>query len=345
MRYLDVGTVKKISKIGLGTWQFGSSEWGYGERYANQDAPAIVRRAVELGVTLFDTAEIYGYGRSERILGNALGEHREAVFVATKIFPIMPGARIVVRRGMASTKRLGLSSLDLYQLHWPNPLVRDESLMRGMRSLQRAGLVGEVGVSNYSVGRWRAAEVALRGRVLTNQVGYSLVNRLAERDLLPFAQSQGRVIIAFSPLAGGLLSARYHAGNAPTNRVRSTSPSFQPLNLGHISDLIAVLREVADAHSATPAQIALAWVIHDPAVAAIPGASNLEQLEGNVAAAEIELSDDEYIALGTASARLNANRMTEPSRHPSLSSLKHCAKGACYVAKTTWQDYREGHRL
>ena len=91
MRYLDVGTTRRISRIGLGTWQFGSREWGYGESYANQEARAIVRRALELGVTLFDTAEIYGFGRSERILGGALGEDRESVFLATKIFPARAG--------------------------------------------------------------------------------------------------------------------------------------------------------------------------------------------------------------------------------------------------------------
>src|SRR6516164_973741 len=121
MRYLNVGTNRKISAIGLGTWQFGSREWGYGDLYASREAHAIVRRAVELGVTLFDTAEIYGSGRSERILGGALGEDAEAAFLATKMFPVMPGSLIVRQRAVASMKRLGVSGLDLYQVHWPNP--------------------------------------------------------------------------------------------------------------------------------------------------------------------------------------------------------------------------------
>ena len=107
MRYLDLGTAKKISKIGLGTWQFGSREWGYGERYADQEAHAIVSRALELGVTLFDTAEIYGFGRSERILGRALGESMESVFLATKILPVLPVAPVVEQRAVASANRLG----------------------------------------------------------------------------------------------------------------------------------------------------------------------------------------------------------------------------------------------
>src|SRR5690348_18259546 len=156
MRYLDVGTAKQISKIGLGTWQFGSREWGYGDRYADQVARAIVRRALELGVTLFDTAEIYGFGRSEKILGQALGEDHERVFLATKILPVLPVAPVVEQRAVASANRLGARHLDLYQVHQANPVIGDRTIMRGMRALQRVALVGDVGVSNYSLQRWRA---------------------------------------------------------------------------------------------------------------------------------------------------------------------------------------------
>jgi len=305
MRYLDVGTTKKISKIGLGTWQFGSRDWGYGSQYAEQGAHAIVRRALELGITLFDTAEIYGYGRSERILGRALGEDAASVFLATKILPVLPLAPVVEQRAVASANRLGVRRLDLYQVHQPNPVVRDGTIMRGMDALQRVGLVDEVGVSNYSLPRWRAAEDALGSRVLSNQVRYSLVARAPERDLLPFAELHDRVVIAYSPLGQGLLSGRYDRANRPTNRVRVNSPLFLPDNLDRAGDLIAVLREVADAHSATPAQIALAWVIHHRSVTAIPGASSVEQLESNAAAADIELADDEYQALTAASDRFS----------------------------------------
>jgi aryl-alcohol dehydrogenase-like predicted oxidoreductase len=160
MRYLDVDTAPKISKIGLGAWQFGA-EWGYGPGYAERDAAAIVQRAIDLGVTLFDTAEADGFGRSERVLGRALGDRRASVFLATKLFPVLPVAPVVEQRAVASANRLGTRLLDLYQVHQPNPLVRDGTTMRGMRALQTVGLVGEVGVSNYSLDRWRAAERAL----------------------------------------------------------------------------------------------------------------------------------------------------------------------------------------
>ena len=210
---------------------------------------------------------------------------------------------MVEQRAVASANRLGAHRLDLYQVHQPNPVVRDGTIMRGMRALQRVGLVGEVGVSNYPLQRWRQAEEALGSRVLSNQVRYNLVDRSPEQDLLPYAEANRRVVIAYSPLAQGLLSGRYHRTSLPGNRVRAANPLFLPDNLERASDLIATLREVASAHSVTPAQIALAWVIRHPAVVAIPGASSVEQLESNVVAAEIDLSGEQYQVLQAASER------------------------------------------
>ncbi|HEX5188794.1 MAG TPA: aldo/keto reductase, partial [Streptosporangiaceae bacterium] len=252
---------------------------------------------------LFDTAEIYGFGRSERILGEALGDDLESIFLATKILPVMPVAPVVEQRGVASASRLGARKLDLYQVHQPNPAVRDGTIMRGMRALQRTGLVDEVGVSNYSLRRWIAAEDALGTRVLSNQVRYSLADRRPERDLVAYAEAHGRVIIAYSPLAQGLLSGRYDASNRPSNRVRANNALFLPENLERATDLIAALREVAGAHSATPSQIALAWLIRNPVVVAIPGASTVAQLESNAAAADIDLTDEEYKLLRAESDR------------------------------------------
>jgi aryl-alcohol dehydrogenase-like predicted oxidoreductase len=339
MRYLDIDATKKISKIGLGTWQFGSREWDYGESYLDREVRAIVRRAVEYGVTLFDTAEIYASGRSERALGQALGGHKDSVFLATKIFPLVPSARVVRHRAAASANRLGVSQLDLSQVHWPNPLFADGPLMRGMRSLQDAGLIDQVGVSGYSLERWVAAEKALGRRILTNQVSYSLVDRLPEDDLLPFAQVHGHAVIAYSPLAKGLLSGRFHLGDRPTDQVRTTDPLFHPDNLERTNRLVGVLREVAAGHSATLAQIALAWVIRHPAVAAIPGASSVEQLEENVAAAEIDLAEDEYEALCQASVELRPPRAKASQSRPHLADLRHMIRCGRFLASTVWHDY------
>jgi aryl-alcohol dehydrogenase-like predicted oxidoreductase len=340
MHYLDTDTAKKISKVGLGTCQFGSSDWQYGEDYSGRRAYTIVRRAVELGVTLFDTAEIYGAGHSERILGRALGEDRESVFIADKIFPFIPDDPLVKQRAVASAGRLGVSRLDLYQVHYPNPLVRDRTIMRKMRTLQNSGMVDEVGVSNYSVAQWRAAENALGSRVLSNQVEYSLVNRWAEDGLLPFAQSSNHIIIAFGPLAQGLLSGRYDQTSRPKDRARAKSPQFQPESMERTELLFKILRDVADAHRATPAQIALAWAIRPPVVAAIPGASTIEQLESNVAAAEIQLADDEYQALQDASHGFREIGVQKPPLRSKLHDLRHCARGGRYIAETLWQDFR-----
>ena len=191
MRYADVGTSKPISKIGLGTWQFGSREWGYGADYEGR-VDAIVARALECGITLFDTAEVYALGRSERLLGAALGDGREQAFVATKIFPVVPVSAVVQQRAVASAARLGVRRIDLYQVHQPNPVIRDGTTMAGMRTLQDVGLVDEVGVSNYSLSRWEAAERALGRRVLSNQVQYNLAHLGPEAELLPYAAARRR---------------------------------------------------------------------------------------------------------------------------------------------------------
>ncbi|MCV2393813.1 aldo/keto reductase [Actinotalea sp. M2MS4P-6] len=288
-----------ISVIGLGTWQFGSSEWGYGVDYERRTA-ALVHRAIDLGVTLIDTAEIYGRGRSEHLVGAAIVERRDEVVLATKIFPVMPIAPVVEQRGVASAQRLGVRRLDLYQVHQPNPLVGDHRTMPGMRALQDVGLVDQVGVSNYSLERWKAAEAALGRPVLSNQVQYSLAQRAPEEDLLPYAVERGRLVIAYSPLAQGLLSGRYSAQDPPPGRVRRINPLFLPENLERAAALLAVLREVADAHQVTMSQAALAYLVAHPGVVAIPGASSEAQVEANAAAGDIVLAPDEVGALADA---------------------------------------------
>jgi aryl-alcohol dehydrogenase-like predicted oxidoreductase len=300
VKYLDgVDSAKPISRIGLGTWQFGSREWGYGEKYNSRDAEQIVARAAQVGITLFDTAEIYGFGRSESILGAALAQHDliETAYVATKHFPLLPIAPLVRRTARASAERLGISTIDLYQVHQPNPVVRDGTTMAGMRDLQDCGLVADVGVSNYSVARWRDADRALGRPVLSNQVQFSLVHMGPLDDLVPHAAAEGRVVMAWSPLGQGLLSARYDATHRPSGGVRQANPLFLAENLRRAAGLLDAVRDVAATHDVTPAQVALAWLLHQPNVVAIPGASSVAQVEANAAAADIELTDDEVAGL------------------------------------------------
>jgi len=310
VKYVELGGAR-MSAVGLGTWQFGSREWGYGHQYAERDAQAIVERALEHGITLFDTAEIYAFGRSERILGRALGARRGDAFLATKIFPLLPLAPVVVQRARASARRLGVEAIDLYQIHQPNPLVPLASTMAGFEKVMGEGLVRHAGVSNYSLARWQAAERAMGKAVLSNQVPYNLADRRAERELLPWAQDHGRLIIAYSPLAQGLLSGHYDAAHRPGGMVRTNSPAFLPENLRRAEPLLAALRTVADAHGATPSQVALAWLIRHPNVVVIPGARTTEQVERNAAAADLELSDEEDDVLSRASDQFHPQGLKE----------------------------------
>jgi aryl-alcohol dehydrogenase-like predicted oxidoreductase len=296
MKYLDVAGIGKVSRIGLGTWQFGSREWGYGDRYASGAARDIVQRALALGVTLFDTAEVYGLGKSERILGEALGDERGAVAVASKIMPIAPFPAVIKQRERASARRLQLDRIPLYQIHEPNPVVPDSVIMPGMRSLLDSGDIGAAGVSNYSLARWQKADAALGRPVISNQVHFSLAHPAALDDLVPFAARENRTVIAYSPLAQGLLGGKYGLHNRPGG-VRAINPLFGTENLRRVEPLLQTLRAIATEVDAKPAQVALAWLISLPGVVAIPGASSVEQLEFNVAAAEIELSANARNAL------------------------------------------------
>ena len=299
MKHLSVDGLGPISRVGLGTWQFGSSEWGYGAGYANDEARLIVRRALELGVTFFDTAEIYARGRSERILADALGDDRNQVVVASKIFPVAPFPPIVRNRARGSAERLQLQTIPLYQVHQPNPVVRDSVIMSGMRDLLDDQKIAAVGVSNYSLKRWQTADSALGRPVVSNQVQFSLARSAPLQDMVPFAEANDRIVIAYSPLAQGLLGGKY----GPTNRpggVRSLNPLFGAENLQRISPLLDTVRDIAATHDATPGQVALAWLLAQPRVVVIPGASSVEQLESNVEASDLELRPDELEALTAA---------------------------------------------
>lgn len=299
MKYVEAAGAR-VSAIGLGTWQFGSGEWGYGADYADKTAPEVVRRSLDAGVTLFDTAEVYAFGRSEAILGRALGDRRSEAFVATKLFPLLPVDPVVEKRALASLRRLGMDYVDLYQVHWHNPVAPIDRTMSAIGSLVDRGLVRHVGVTNFSLAHWQAAEAALTHPVLSNQVKYSLIDRRPEQKLLPWAQANDRLIIAYSPLSQGLLSGRYDPDHLPGG-LRGRTPAFLPDNVRLLAPVLDVLRQVAGAHDASCAQVALAWLLRRPNVVVIPGASTPDQAEANAAAADIELSGDEDLALCEAS--------------------------------------------
>jgi aryl-alcohol dehydrogenase-like predicted oxidoreductase len=293
MRFVEADGAR-MSVIGLGTWQFGSMEWGYGRKYADEGAIEIVHRAIELGVNVIDTAEIYGQGRSEKIVGRAIKGVRDRVFLATKLFPIGVPTRVAAR-ARGSARRLGVERIDLYQLHWPSPLFRLRFTMPRFKKLVDDGLVAHIGISNFTASGWQDAELAARMPVLSNQVQFSLAHRDPERHIVPFAQRHDRVVIAYSPLGQGLLSGRY-VDSAPSNFRRMRS-DFRAGARRNYAPLIARLSDIAKRHSASPAQVALAWLVSKPNVVAIPGASSVRQVEENVAAADLVLDSEETALL------------------------------------------------
>ncbi len=298
MRYIDVDGLR-VSRIGLGTWQFGSREWGYGEQYATETAPELLRQAIELGITMIDTAEAYGPGRSEAIIGDELGGladgQRAGLVVATKFLPIAPAEAVVAWQCAGSRRRLRMDRLDLYYAHWPNPFVSALRVGQAARPLLEAGLVRRVGVSNYSIEQWQGFERGLRAKAFANQVRFSLVSPAPAEDLVPYAAANDRLIVAFSPIAQGFLAGR-PAESLPRMR-RARLRGAVASDPGALARLQQALAEIGIAHGATPAQVALAWVVSHPNTIAIPGARTEQQLELNAAAADLELSDDELARL------------------------------------------------
>jgi aryl-alcohol dehydrogenase-like predicted oxidoreductase len=332
MRYVEFASWR-LSKVGLGTSQFANPGWGYGAGYKPHE---LVRRALTLGITHFDTSSFYGAGHSERILG-AIPQNVEGVLVATKLFNVAPSARLVMAQARASVEHLG-GPLGLCYLDWANPFINDRSLMAGIRRLRAEGLVAEVGVASYDLARWQAAERHLGAPVLVNQVPYNLLRRDAEEALLPWAAAQGRLIVAAQPFATGFLSGAYHRGKRVTGPWRTPDPLYSSDYLRRTAELVGTLDEVARAHDASVAQVALAFVLRHPNVVAIPGAATAGQLAENAEAADLELKEDECQGLAEAVTRCPAP-IADVSR-PGLQAVKHWVRGARLLAAMVREDRR-----
>jgi len=294
MKFTVIGdTNVKASQIGLGTWQFGSKGWGFGTDFNKADAILIVHKALELGINVIDTAEVYGQGKSEKIIGEAIRDYnREKLIISTKFFPkaIRPSA--VVRALNKSLKRLQTDYIDIYLIHWPTPWIVGRFLNH-MEKMVDEGKIRHIGVSNFSLKRLQNAQKKIhRHRVQVNQVNYSIAKNKAAKDLLPYTQREKITIMAYSPLAQGWLSGKYSAGNSPKG-IRRTNRLFSRRNFKRGEPLLSIIREIAEDHQVTMAQIALNWVTKNSSVIAIPGAKNLAQLEGNVGSFEFELTNDE----------------------------------------------------
>ena len=292
-------------QMGLGTWAWGKGPvWGFGKGYTEQDLRETFRASLKAGISLFDTAEVYGDGESETFLGRFTKEQpTEKIYVATKFAP-MPyrlSTSLLLKALKASLTRLGLNSVDLYQMHWPSPPRSIKAWMEPMAVAIKEGLAKEIGVSNFNPDQMRRAQDALakfRVSLTSNQVQYSLVRRKNEfNGLLEECKKAGVRFVAYSPLGMGMLSGKYSPQNPPPGPRRL----FYFGQLGRIQTLVQKLKELGASHGGkTVNQVALNWVICKETLP-IPGAKNAAQAKENAGAMGWHLNPAEVAELDEAS--------------------------------------------
>ncbi|WP_299406660.1 aldo/keto reductase [Acaryochloris sp. IP29b_bin.148] len=297
-----------VSAIGIGTWSWGDRLfWGYGSQYGETEVAAAFQAAVAAGITLFDTAEIYGWGESERLLGRFQADHPSSLCLATKYGPVpwRLTQDTVLRAIRDSLSRLQTDTIDLYQVHWPfSFLMSYETLFKALATAVHQGLIQTVGVSNYSVDQMRKAHQLLAQQgipLAVNQVRYSLITRQIERQGLTAAARDLKVtLLAYSPLAQGLLTGKYSSGQSPAG-ARASDRRFKPDGLRKLAPVTNLLQKLAMVHDKTMAQVALNWLIAQEGVIPIPGAKTAQQATENVGALGWSLTTDEVAALSEAS--------------------------------------------
>lgn len=321
MQYRKFGrTGLFVSELCLGTMTFGGSSgiWGQIGNLQQSEAEGLVGRALDAGINFLDTADVYSEGLSETITGQALKNlkvPRENVVVATKVFGetgktanAAGASRYHIMDGVkASLKRLQLDHIDLYQIHGFDPVTPIEETVRALDNLVQQGHVRYVGVSNWAAWQiMKALGIAERqglARFESLQAYYTIAGRDLERELAPMLHSEGLGLMVWSPLAGGLLSGKYGRGTEAEEGSRRTSFDFPPVNVERAYDCIDLMRQLAEARKVSVAQIALAWLLHQPVVTSvIVGAKRVAQLDDNIAATAIQLSAEELAALGKVSA-------------------------------------------
>ena len=287
-----------VGRVGVGTWQWGDTKyWKYGRVHGRDDVEGAFAAARDAGCTLFDTAEIYGRGESERILGPLARASRGTV-VATKYWPSPRRLRATsvdeaIDRSLA---RLGVDSIDLYQIHWPMGLIPQKRLAAALARAVRDRRIHAVGVSNFTARAMRRMHARLADLgvpLASNQVEYSLLRRAPETNgVLKACQELNLTLLAYSPLAQGMLTGNYHFNSRPGDG-RRWSPRFRDKGFEASSPIVDALIKVAERHDCYPAQVALAWVLRHPGVAVLPGAKYAEQARTNAGALEIELTPED----------------------------------------------------
>lgn len=295
-----------VPALGIGTWAWGDRLfWSYGKDYDAAEVQQAFNAAVESGVNFFDTAEIYGFGESEKLLGQFMKQTSQPVMIATKYFPLpwrFSGSAVADTLS-ASLKRLQLPSVDLYQVHWPfDFFMGEETLMNALADEVQQGRIKAVGVSNYSAEKMQRAHELLAKRgvpLAVNQMQYSLLARQIEKNgVLDTAKKLGVTILAYSPLAQGLVTGKYTPENytQPTG-ARRLDPRFTKEGLQKLMPLVNLLKEIGQKYDRTPAQVALNWLIAQGNVVPIPGAKNASQAQQNAGALGWEMTEEERGAI------------------------------------------------
>ncbi|MDJ0687422.1 MAG: aldo/keto reductase [Xenococcaceae cyanobacterium MO_188.B32] len=308
-------SVRNISlpTLGIGTWAWGDSLfWGYGSDYGEKEVQKAFEAAIAGGATFFDTAEVYGLGESERLLGRFLKQTTQPVQIATKYFPLpwRFNKQAVADALTASLKRLDLEQIALYQVHTPFDFFMGQpTLMEALAEEVKRGRILTVGVSNYSTTQMQQAHNLLAQYdvpLAVNQVRYSLLTRAIEQNgILESAKELGVTILAYSPLAQGLLTGKYTADTRErVTGARKLDPKFSANGLKKIEPLINRLQQLGEKYQKTTVQVALNWLIAQGNVIPIPGAKNARQAEENAGAMGWQLSPEDVGQLSSLSLKL-----------------------------------------
>jgi aryl-alcohol dehydrogenase-like predicted oxidoreductase len=294
-----------ITPIGFGAWAIGGSGWEFAwGGQDDSDSIAAIHEALDAGINWIDTAAVYGLGHSEEVVARALDRMNNRPYVFTKCSMVWNEDRQIyrslkadsIRRECeASLRRLRVETIDLYQIHWPDPEEDIEEGWATLAALKQEGKVRHIGVSNFDVAQMRRAQAI--APITSLQPPYSLLHREVEPEILPFAERQNIGVIAYSPMASGLLTGamtRERIAALPADDWRKRNQNYQEPRLSRNLRLVSLLRTIGKRHGHTPAEVAVAWVLHNPAVTgAIVGARRPGQVRGVLGAAEFRLSPRE----------------------------------------------------
>ncbi len=293
MDYTKLGkTGIKISKIGIGTWQWGTKSWGYGRTYTFKDLEGAFKEAYEQGINFIDTAEIYGNGESEKIIGKLTEGIREEIVIASKVFPHHLTYKGVINAFKRSIERLKTDYIDLYYVHWPNHLIPMKSTAKAFLKLLNENKIRAIGVSNFNLSKMKKFEMLVEGKLSANQVRYSLLHREPEKALLPYCKAKDITLVAYSPIDQGAITGKYNEKNLPKDIWRRTSVLFTSINMKRIKPLIETLKLIAERHGVKPINIALRYIIQMGAVP-IVGVKKKHHVEDIILTLETNLKQSE----------------------------------------------------